>query len=64
MPNFKEVNSSEDRVYTMVNRQALSTWLQTWTIQLTDVTPIRSLRAGTEGAQKILKSNPKELGRK
>ena len=64
MPSFKEFNSPQDRVYTTVNRQTLSTWLQAWTNQPTAVSPVRSLPAGTERTQRILKFNPKGPERK
>jgi hypothetical protein len=60
MTSFSEFNSPQDRVYTMVNRQALSTWLQTWTNQPTAVSTVRSLQAVTEQTQSILTLNPKE----
>jgi hypothetical protein len=64
MPSFKEVNSSQDRVYTMVNRQALSTWLQTWTPQPTEISPVVSSQTSTDRAQRVLKLNPQGPERK
>ena len=63
MTNFGELNSPQDRVYTTVNRQVLSTWLQTWTSQPTEVSTVRSLQVRTEQAQSTLKLNPKRLKR-
>ena len=61
MTNFAEFNSPQDKVYTTVNRQLLSTWLQTWTNQPAEVSTVRSLPVSTGQAQGTLKLNPKRL---
>ena len=61
MTNFGEFSRPQDRVYTTVNRQVLSTWLQTWTSQPTEISTVRSLQVSTEQAQRTLKLNPKRL---
>ncbi len=61
MTNFAECNSPQDRVYTTVNRQLLSTWLQTWTNQPAEVSTVRSLQVSTGQAPDTLKLNPKRL---
>jgi hypothetical protein len=60
MTNFAEFNSPQDRVYTTVNRQLLSTWLQTWTNQPAEAS-VRSLHVSTGQAPDTLKLNPKRL---
>jgi len=62
MTNFAEFNSPQDRVYTTVNRQLLSTWLQTWTNQPAEAS-VRSLHVSTGQAQGTLEFNPKGLKR-
>lgn len=59
MRSSKEFNSPQDRVYTTVNRQALATWLQTWTDQPTEVSPVRLLQVGIELTPRMLKRTPK-----
>jgi hypothetical protein len=63
MANFTECNSSQDRVYTTVNRELLSSWLQTWTNQPAEISTVRSLQISTGHAQGILELNPKGLKR-
>jgi len=63
MTNFAEFNSPQDRVYTTVNRELLSTWLQTWTNQPAEVSTVRSLQVSTGQAQGTLEFNPKGLKR-
>ena len=63
MTNFSECNSPQDRVYTTVNRQLLSTWLHTWMNQPAEVSPVRSLPVSTGHAQGILELNPQRLKR-
>lgn len=63
MTDLAEFNSPQDRVYTTVNRQLLSAWLQTWTNQPAEVSTVHSLQVKTEQAQGTLKLNPKKLKR-
>jgi hypothetical protein len=63
MTNVAECNSRQDRVYTTVNRELLSTWLQTWTNQPAEVSTVRSLHISTGHALGTLKLNPKSLKR-
>lgn len=63
MTNSAEFNSPQDRVYTTVNRQLLSTWLQTWTNQPAEVSAVRSLQVSTGQAQGPLTLTPKGLKR-
>ena len=63
MTNVAEFNRPQDRVYTTVNRELLSTWLQTWTNQPAEVSTVRSLQVRTGQAQGTLELNPKGLKR-